>query len=454
MIGVGVTTLNRRDIFNQCIANIRAHTPHARIVVVDDGSDVPVTDAYRHSTPQGIAAAKNRCLQLLEGCDHVFLFDDDCWPIKPNWWKPYIESPYHHLSHQPHTIRNDILLGYDYFTGRYQPGIATRYDDHISVDWGAGVMMYMSSHALTTIGGLRKSFGPYGFEHWEYAIRACNAGLTPKPFLDVQHPHLYAMDAHVTGERSALPKRVRRQASRNRPLFERYTQSRQYVPWRWSTVTPAVCIPWRPQPDRVAAFERAKQFWTEHGHQVIAADSDPTQPFLCNQARNNAVRQADTDIVIIADGDTICENHSQITQAVDAIRDGGADIVWPFRTYRHVTADSLKYPHTASFNIVREYRHGSPGGIIVSSRDAYWDIGGYDEKFIPGAWAWDDTAFMYCAETLLNAQRHSGVVYSFDHSVDNAGKPGRNLDESPNKPRFLLYDFARGKPDVMRALIR
>jgi hypothetical protein len=27
------------------------------------------------------------------GCEHLFLFDDDAWPIADNWHLPYIESP-------------------------------------------------------------------------------------------------------------------------------------------------------------------------------------------------------------------------------------------------------------------------------------------------------------------------------------------------------------------------
>ena len=214
-----------------------------------------------------------------------------------------------------------------------------------------------------------------------------------------------------------------------------------------------VCIPWRATPDRVPAFERACAFWTGHGYRVISADSDPSQPFLCNQARNDAVRQADTDIVIIADGDTIPENIDQIHQALHMVAEGDADVVWPFDTYRHVTNDSIGREDPRDFTVVEEYRHGSPGGIIVAARDAYWSINGYDERFVPGAWAWDDTAFALAAETLLTTRRIPGVVYSFDHEVDNAGHPGRNLDESPNKPRFMLYEFARHQPELMRALI-
>ena len=31
------------------------------------------------------------------GCQHLFLADDDCWPLVDNWWEPYINSPEPHL---------------------------------------------------------------------------------------------------------------------------------------------------------------------------------------------------------------------------------------------------------------------------------------------------------------------------------------------------------------------
>lgn len=33
-----------------------------------------------------------------------------------------------------------------------------------------------------------------------------------------------------------------------------------------------------------------RTWWLDNGFAVIDADSDPGKPFLCNQARNNAVR--------------------------------------------------------------------------------------------------------------------------------------------------------------------
>jgi hypothetical protein len=219
-------------------------------------------------------------------------------------------------------------------------------------------------------------------------------------------------------------------------------------------VAVTVCVPWRATPDRIPGHDRAKKWWLDHGFTVIDADSDTDKPFLCNQARNNAVRQADTDIVVLADADTVPGDINQIHAAVQLVASGQFDVVWPFAVYRHLPASAVTADDLAGVAPLNEFRHGSPGGVIVCDKAKFWSIGGYDERFVPGAWAWDDTAFMYAAQTLLRVARTEGVVHSFDHEVDNAGTPGRDLDASPNKPRFQLYERALNNPALMRELIQ
>ena len=87
-IGVAVTTHNRPEVLASTLSHIQRRTPGAVVAVVDDGSKVPVTVPdgvvlVRHEKARGIAGAKNACLAALmaEGVDHLFLFDDDAWPV-------------------------------------------------------------------------------------------------------------------------------------------------------------------------------------------------------------------------------------------------------------------------------------------------------------------------------------------------------------------------------------
>src|SRR5690606_2165107 len=98
-IGVGITTHNRPDAFQKSFLEIKRRTPGAKIIVVDDASDIPVQEAdFRFNENVGAARAKNACLGLLAGCEHSCRCDDGTFPIADGWWKPYDESPETHLA--------------------------------------------------------------------------------------------------------------------------------------------------------------------------------------------------------------------------------------------------------------------------------------------------------------------------------------------------------------------
>lgn len=213
-----------------------------------------------------------------------------------------------------------------------------------------------------------------------------------------------------------------------------------------------ICMPWRPQPDRIAAYERCRKWWESHRFDVVTGDSSRAKPFVCNEARNNAVRQADTDIIVVTDADTLPENLHQVIKAISMVDKGEADIVYPFTMYRYIPPAWVDNPidelHKAP--ILGE-TFNSPGGMIVANRTAFWSINGFDERFIPGASGYDDTSFMLAAKTLLNTQRLFGTVYSFDHPMSVERDYG---DTNPNLPRHKLYKLAYKSPDLMTELIK
>lgn len=119
-IGIGITTRNRREVFNTTLAKIIEFLPQgARIVVVDDASteridlshlDVPVRQC-RFNENVGIARAKNRCLEMLQDCEHIFLFDDDTYPLKAGWEQGYMQSGMNHLMYIFETFANGQQCG-------------------------------------------------------------------------------------------------------------------------------------------------------------------------------------------------------------------------------------------------------------------------------------------------------------------------------------------------------
>lgn len=218
--------------------------------------------------------------------------------------------------------------------------------------------------------------------------------------------------------------------------------------------TETVCRPWRPSPDRIAGHDRTFNYWIEYGYNVVEADSDPDQPFLCGQARNNAIRKATTDIVIVADADTIPDKIGQIDIAVRMVADGEADVVYPYKLFLHIpeaAATMTDYKLAA----VQKHYWDSPGGIWVTTTAFLDAVGWFDERFVPGELSFDDTSFRFACETLGRVARVDGTVWSFNHSADTNGRPLR--DYSPankNWPRFQLYVAARNQPELMRKLVK
>jgi GT2 family glycosyltransferase len=199
MIGVAITTHNRRDTALDTVAKWKALLPNgAIIVVVDDASIDIYPDAdHRFDVNVGIAKAKNKCIELLieKGCDDLFLADDDCYPTSADWWKAYVES------HQP-------LLSYTFsvVAKRIPNGnsLLKVYGAHKWYSNPCGCMVYINKSVVDKIGGYDNQYALYGDEHLDYAIRAKNAGLIPHAFMDVSEPLFYCLDQAGNSRTSRL----------------------------------------------------------------------------------------------------------------------------------------------------------------------------------------------------------------------------------------------------------
>ncbi|MCU6328943.1 glycosyltransferase family 2 protein [Enterobacter quasiroggenkampii] len=203
-IGIAITTHNRPEVLKRAIEQHMKHLPSgALVVVVDDGSKpaAVVPDnvkLLRHEQSCGIVASKNASLTALmdAGCEHLFLWDDDAWPIADNWHIPYIESPEPHLAYQfldlagPRKI-NDMTVLY-------------RDDKHIAYSGQRGVMLYYHRSAIDKVGGFDPVYGRGMYEHPDLALRIHNAGLTSWAFADVvgSEKLIHSMDEYEEGARS------------------------------------------------------------------------------------------------------------------------------------------------------------------------------------------------------------------------------------------------------------
>jgi len=206
-IGIAISTHQRPEVLARAISQHLKHLPPgALVVVVDDGSNpaAAVPDGiqlFRHEESRGIVATKNASLEALisAGCEHLFLWDDDAWPIADGWHLPYIASPEPHLAYQfldlagPRKLQDLAVLHAD--------------DEHVAYTGQRGVMLYYHRSAIEQVGGFDPVYGRGMYEHSDLALRIHNAGLTTWAYADVvgSASLIHSLDEHEAVERS-VPK--------------------------------------------------------------------------------------------------------------------------------------------------------------------------------------------------------------------------------------------------------
>lgn len=227
-IGIGITTHNRTEIFNKTIEQHIRFLPHnAQLVVVDDASTVKCKKAtFRFDQNVGIAKAKNKCLELLDDCDHIFLFDDDCFPIVNDWWKPYVESKEPHL----------MYIFKDFATGRMLNDTKILYEDEHIIGYShpRGCMLYFERKVLDIVGGYDVRFKRWGYEHGDISTRIFNNHLTTFKFADVPNSNklIRSEDEHETAQGTVIGKERKELLKANKELFEKNAQSKRYCQYK------------------------------------------------------------------------------------------------------------------------------------------------------------------------------------------------------------------------------
>lgn len=181
-IGIAISTHNRNEKVRIAIENIKAFTKSKyHLVIVDDASKVPVEEAtFRFDTNVGIAVAKNKCIELLynAGCTHLFLFDDDTYPIKLGWEMAYISSGINHLCMTFNKFKNGMASGRIILNQKH--GL-------VEYKEPCGCMLYLTREVVDKVGGMDPEYGRWGYEHVGYSMRVYNNYLTPRPFMDIEN---------------------------------------------------------------------------------------------------------------------------------------------------------------------------------------------------------------------------------------------------------------------------
>lgn len=226
-IGIGITTHNRPEIFTKTLEHLKRFTPETKIVVVDDGSEIPCLDAsFRFDTNVGIAKAKNKCLELLSDCEHIFLFDDDCYPTVDRWYEPYIDSSEPHL----------MYIFKDFATGRKLNDTKILFEDSqlVSYSHPRGCMLYFDRKILDVVGGYDTRYGRWGFEHGDISNRIYNNRLTSHRYADVKNSSriFFSLDEHEQVQGTVKGDIRHELLTKNRVLHNENFRSKAYCEYR------------------------------------------------------------------------------------------------------------------------------------------------------------------------------------------------------------------------------
>jgi len=212
-IGIGISTTPKRTPYDT--ARWEGYIPNnsAGIVINDFGYT-------------GVAITKNRCLSYLydEGCTDIFLFDDDCWPISKEWWKPYVESKEPHLMYQfklPGKPASDMRELY-------------RDDEIVAYSHTRGAMLYVERRVLDVVGGMDTEYGQAMYEHTDWTNRIHNAGLTTYRAMDVVNSDklIYCLDQDSSIASSISPEVRRNNLINNRDRYKKSKTSKEYKEYR------------------------------------------------------------------------------------------------------------------------------------------------------------------------------------------------------------------------------
>lgn len=199
MIGIGVTSYKRGYLLENFINSIEQFT---------------TLDYHLHVAKDidNIAKAKNHCLEALKDTDHVFLFDDDCYPISAGW--------------------DDFILHAHYVTGEHH--FLYLNDSHIKLNTKycisanystyrecGGVFMSFTRKALNKVGYFNPNYKKYGFEHAGISNRIYKAGLNSSPYLSLDSTKLFikSLDYEQSIGSSLSSDEKNHFIKQNRPIF-------------------------------------------------------------------------------------------------------------------------------------------------------------------------------------------------------------------------------------------
>ena len=216
-IGIGISTCDRPEYLNKCIESLQG--VDAIICVCDDGHkkvDSIVPDnihILRTKTPRsGVAVNKNLGFNYLleQGCDYIFMLEDDCVILDQSIFLKYIEASkvtgIQHFNFGPgspwnrkqedSTLKGDLSRRMDAIQdSEPSPRLIIEYKQGVSIclyEHVVGMLSFFTRKGLDEIGLYDEDFYN-AWEHVEHTYRFIQKEMT-SPFwwfADIKNSELY-----------------------------------------------------------------------------------------------------------------------------------------------------------------------------------------------------------------------------------------------------------------------
>lgn len=178
----------------------------------------------------------------------------------------------------------------------------------------------------------------------------------------------------------------------------------------------AFCIPWREAPKRTPLMvEVLEQIEARYEWPIYLSDSDGPV-FSRAQAINRAVVRAfesGHEVVVINDADTLCESLPMEMAVAGTSEDKKSRL--PYDQYI-----LMGEGHTGLFLISGEVTgpvyEGACSGVLVVHRDTWYELGGFDERYV--GWGAEDVEFAIRHQF----ERVPGKCWGMWHEPDERGE--------------------------------
>lgn len=222
----------------------------------------------------------------------------------------------------------------------------------------------------------------------------------------------------------------------------------------------SICVPRRSDGGhRDRLWDWVRRRWEAYfrGAEIIEGHHDEDPDFNISLARNRAIQESTGDVLVIADADVVFDQLA-VMSAVRRVQQDPRSWFYAFTNYycatQEYTEELLSHPpHTMiGQRDIKFWDWGdnTESGCTVMSREAMYDVGGYDTEF--RAWGPEDTAFRVAANLLVSpVQRIVGNVVHLWHEPQLEHWPDNPASVAAHQ-RWKRYEISADDPYGIRLL--